>query len=448
MPAPHVPPRELRRVVIAAAVGNIIEWYDFYIFGSLASILAVKFFEKSHPVAAFLSTVALFSVGFLIRPLGAFVFGWLGDRVGRKYTFLVTLSGMGLSTAVIGVLPTYAQVGLAAAFMLFVLRLIQGLCLGGEYGGAITYVAEHIADEKRGYYTGWLQTSPTLGIVVSLGVIIGTRTAMGNEAFNEWGWRIPFLISLLLVAIAIYIRLSLQETPVFQEIKARGRLVRNPWREAFLSANLKYVLIASVVVLGQGCVWYSGQFWALYFLQTVKKLDVLTSSTIVGVALLIATPTLIFWGWLSDKLGRKPIILGGMLLASLTYYPLYRALSVAADPKNLNWGLSILIVAVLVNYVGMTYGPIAAFLAEFFPSRIRYTSVSVPYHIGNGWGGGLVPIITTAAYLNTGSLAWALAYPIGLPLLMFLIALFTMPETRTHSIWEEGAIEAARASRA
>jgi MFS family permease len=435
-------------VVIAAAVGNIIEWYDFYIFGSLASILAVKFFEKSHPVAAFLSTVALFSVGFLIRPLGAFVFGWLGDRVGRKYTFLVTLSGMGLSTALIGVLPTYTQVGLAAAFLLFVLRLIQGLCLGGEYGGAITYVAEHIADDKRGYYTGWLQTSPTLGIVVSLAVIIGTRTAMGNEAFNEWGWRIPFLISLLLVAIAIYIRLSLQETPVFREIKARGRLVRNPWREAFLSANFKYVLIASVVVLGQGCVWYSGQFWALYFLQTVKKLDVLTSSTIVGVALLIATPTLIFWGWLSDKVGRKPIILGGMLLASLTYYPLYSALGAAADPKNLNWGLSILIVAVLVNYVGMTYGPIAAFLAEFFPGRIRYTSVSVPYHIGNGWGGGLVPIITTAAYLNTGSLAWALAYPIGLPLLMFLIAVFTMPETRKHSIWEEGAIEAARASRA
>ena len=448
MPAPHVSPRELRRVVIAAAVGNIIEWYDFYIFGSLASILAVKFFEKSHPVAAFLSTVALFSVGFLIRPLGAFVFGWLGDRVGRKYTFLVTLSGMGLSTALIGVLPTYTQVGLAAAFLLFVLRLIQGLCLGGEYGGAITYVAEHIADDKRGYYTGWLQTSPTLGIVVSLAVIIGTRTAMGNEAFNEWGWRIPFLISLLLVAIAIYIRLSLQETPVFREIKARGRLVRNPWREAFLSANFKYVLIASVVVLGQGCVWYSGQFWALYFLQTVKKLDVLTSSTIVGVALLIATPTLIFWGWLSDKVGRKPIILGGMLLASLTYYPLYSALGAAADPKNLNWGLSILIVAVLVNYVGMTYGPIAAFLAEFFPGRIRYTSVSVPYHIGNGWGGGLVPIITTAAYLNTGSLAWALAYPIGLPLLMFLIAVFTMPETRKHSIWEEGAIEAARASRA
>ncbi len=238
MPAPNISLKELRRVVIAAAVGNIIEWYDFYIFGSLASILAVKFFEKSHPVAAFLSTIALFSIGFLIRPLGAFVFGWLGDKVGRKYTFLVTLSGMGLSTAVIGIIPTYAQIGLAAAVILFILRLIQGLCLGGEYGGAITYVAEHIADEKRGYYTGWLQTSPTLGIVVSLAVIIGTQTYLGDDAFNEWGWRIPFIVSFLLVAIAIYIRLSLQETPIFQEIKAKGQTASNPWREAFLSRNI------------------------------------------------------------------------------------------------------------------------------------------------------------------------------------------------------------------
>jgi len=445
MPAPNISLKELRRVVIAAAVGNIIEWYDFYIFGSLASILAVKFFEKSHPVAAFLSTIALFSIGFLIRPLGAFVFGWLGDKVGRKYTFLVTLSGMGLSTAVIGIIPTYAQIGLAAAVILFILRLIQGLCLGGEYGGAITYVAEHIADEKRGYYTGWLQTSPTLGIVVSLAVIIGTQTYLGDDAFNEWGWRIPFIVSFLLVAIAIYIRLSLQETPIFQEIKAKGQTASNPWREAFLSRNIKYVLIASVVVLGQGCVWYSGQFWALYFLQKVKKIDLLTSSYIVGLALLIATPTLIFWGWLSDKIGRKPIILGGMLLASLTYYPLYMALGTYAEPNNVNYTMSVLIVAVLVNYVGMTYGPIAAFLAEFFPGHIRYTSVSVPYHIGNGWGGGLVPIITTSVYLSTNSVGWALVYPIGLPLLMFLIAIFVMPETRKNSIWEEGAIEATRA---
>jgi MFS family permease len=445
MPAPNISLKELRRVVIAAAVGNIIEWYDFYIFGSLASILAVKFFDKTHPVAAFLSTVAIFSVGFLIRPLGAFVFGWLGDRVGRKYTFIATLTGMGVSTAIIGMIPTYAQIGLLAAFLLFALRLIQGLCLGGEYGGAITYVAEHISDEKRGYYTGWLQTSPTLGIVVSLAVIIGTQRYLGDAAFSEWGWRVPFIISLLLVAIAIYIRLSLQETPIFQEIKAKGQLVRNPWREAFMSSNIKYIMIASVVVLGQGCVWYSGQFWALFYLQKVKNVDVLTSSYIIASALLIATPTLIFWGWLSDKVGRKPIILGGMLLASVTYYPLYSALGTYADPKNLNYTMSIIIVAILVNYVGMTYGPIAAFLAEFFPGRIRYTSVSVPYHIGNGWGGGLVPIITTSAYASTGSLAWALAYPIALPAIMFVIALFVMPETRKNSIWTEGAIEASRA---
>ncbi len=445
MPVPSMSARELRRVVIAAAVGNVIEWYDFYIFGSLAAILSVKFFEKSHPVAAFLSTVALFSVGFLIRPLGAFVFGWLGDLVGRKYTFLVTLSGMGLSTALIGVIPTYAQIGLLAAVLLFVLRLIQGLCLGGEYGGAITYVAEHVSDEKRGYYTGWLQTSPTLGIVVSLGVIIGARWLLGTDAFNAWGWRIPFLISLLLVAIAIYIRLSLQETPIFQEIKAKGRTARNPWREAFLSSNIKYVLIASVVVIGEGVVWYSGQFWALYFLQTVKKLDVLTSSLIVGLALLIATPTLILFGWLSDRIGRRPIILGGFLLAALTYYPIYVALGQAAQPGSVNYPAAVVLVAILVAYVGMVYGPIAAFLAEYFPARIRYTSVSVPYHIGNGWGGGLVPIITTSAYLSSGSLAWALAYPIAVPAVCFLLGVLLMPETRRISIW---APEEARPAQA
>jgi MFS family permease len=281
-------------------------------------------------------------------------------------------------------------------------------------------------------------------------VIIGTRTYLGEAAFNDWGWRFPFILSLLLVGIAIWIRLSLGETPIFQDIKARGRTATNPWREAFMGSNFKYVVIASVVVLGQGCVWYSGQFWALFYLQSVKKLDVLTSSYIIAVALLIATPTLIFWGWLSDKIGRKPIILGGMLLASLTYYPLYTALGVYADPKALNITMAVIIVVILVNYVGMTYGPIGAFLAEFFPSRIRYTSVSVPYHIGNGWGGGLVPIVTTAAYakaVENGSsdpLFWALVYPIAVPAIMFLIAIFVMPETRKNSIWEEGAIQAAR----
>src|SRR5260221_1281670 len=251
-------PRDFRRVIVAASVGNVIEWYDFYIFGSLAAVLSVKFFEQSHPVAALLSTIALFTAGFLIRPLGAFLFGWMGDRIGRKYTFLVTLSGMGLGTGAIGLIPTYESIGLAAAFTLFGLRMIQGLCLGGEYGGAITYVAEHVSDERRGYYTGWLQTSPTLGIVVSLAVIIATRQYFGNEVFDAWAWRVPFLVSFLLVAIAIYIRLQLQETPIFEEIKAQGQMTTNTSKHAFISSNIKYILIAIVVLIGQGVVWYSG----------------------------------------------------------------------------------------------------------------------------------------------------------------------------------------------
>jgi MFS family permease len=429
-------PGDFRRVIVAASVGNVIEWYDFYIFGSLAAVLSVKFFEQSHPVAALLSTIALFTAGFLIRPLGAFLFGWMGDRVGRKYTFLVTLSGMGLGTGAIGLIPTYESIGLTAAFLLFGLRMIQGLCLGGEYGGAITYVAEHVPDDSRGYYTGWLQTSPTLGIVVSLAVIIATRTYFGNQAFDEWAWRVPFLVSFLLVAIAIYIRLQLQETPIFQEIKARGQMTRNPWKEAFLSSNIKYILIATVVLIGQGVVWYSGQFWALYFLQQVSKVDALTSAYIVGAALLIATPSLIFFGWLSDQIGRKPVILGGMLLAAITYYPLYLWLGTVTQPGNINYPIAIFIIFILVCYVGMVYGPVGAFLAEFFPGRIRYTSVSVPYHIGNGWGGGLVPFITTAAFAATGSIGYALIYPIAVPAVCFVLALFLMPETRKISIWE------------
>jgi len=435
MAGPQIP-KDFRRVIIAASVGNIIEWYDFYIFGSLAAVLAVKFFEKSHPVAALLSTVALFTAGFLIRPLGAFLFGWMGDRVGRKYTFLVTLTGMGLGTGCIGLIPSYESIGLTAAFILFGLRMVQGLCLGGEYGGAITYVAEHVSDQRRGYYTGWLQTSPTLGIVVSLAVIIATRQYFGNQDFEAWAWRIPFLVSFLLVAIAIYIRLQLQETPIFQEIKARGETTKNPWKEAFFSANIKFVLIASIVVIGEGVVWYSGQFWALYFLQQVSKVEPLTAAYIVGLALLIATPTLIFYGWLSDLIGRKPVILAGFLLAALTYYPLYSWLGEVTRPGNIDFWVAVGIIAILVSYVGMVYGPIGAFLAEYFPSRIRYTSVSVPYHIGNGWGGGLVPFITTAAFQATGSLGYALIYPIAVPAVCFVLSLFLMPETRKMSIWE------------
>jgi MFS family permease len=435
MAGPQVP-KDFRRVIIAAAVGNVIEWYDFYIFGSLAAVLSVKFFDKAHPVAALLSTIALFTAGFLVRPLGAFIFGWMGDRIGRKYTFLVTLTGMGLGTGAIGLIPTIDTIGLSAAFILFGLRMIQGLCLGGEYGGAITYVAEHVSDERRGYYTGWLQTSPTLGIVVSLFVIIATRSYFGNTEFDAWAWRIPFLISFLLVAIAIWIRLQLQETPIFQEIKAKGEMTKNPWKEAFLTSNIKFVLIASIVVIGEGVVWYSGQFWALYFLQQVSKVDPLTTAWIVSAGLIIGTPTLILFGWLSDNIGRKPVILGGFLLAAVTYYPLYAWLGSVTQPGNINYPIAILIVAILVSYVGMVYGPIGAFLAEYFPGRIRYTSVSVPYHIGNGWGGGLVPFITTWAYTRTGSLEWALAYPIAVPAIAFVLSLWLMPETRTMRIWE------------
>src|SRR6195256_5743674 len=416
-------PRDFRRVIIAASVGNVIEWYDFYIFGSLAAVLSVKFFEQSHPVAALLSTIALFTDGFLIRPLGAFLFGWMGDRIGRKYTFLVTLTGMGVGTGAIGLIPTYESIGLSAAFLLFGMRMIQGLCLGGEYGGAITYVAEHVSDERRGYYTGWLQTSPTLGIVVSLFVIIATREYFGNEVFNAWAWRIPFLISFLLVAIAIYIRLQLQETPIFEEIKAKGQMTKNPWKEAFLTSNIKYILIATIVLIGQGVVWYSGQFWALYYLQQVSKVDPLTTAYIVGAALLLATPSLIFFGWLSDIIGRKPVILGGMLLAAITYYPLYSWLGTFTQPGKVDFWPAVGIIAILVSYVGMVYGPVGAFLAEYFPGRIRYTSVSVPYHIGNGWGGGLVPFITSSAFAATGSGGYALA-------------LSLIPEPRKISIWQ------------
>jgi MFS family permease len=272
--------------------------------------------------------------------------------------------------------------------------------------------------------------------VVSLAVIIATRTYFGNQVFDDWAWRVPFLVSFLLVAIAIYIRLQLQETPIFQEIKAKGQMTRNPWKEAFLSSNIKYVGIATIVLIGQGVVWYSGQFWALYFLQQVSKVDPLTSAYIVGAALLIATPSLIFFGWLSDIIGRKPVILGGMLLAAITYYPLYLWLGTVTQPGNINYPIAIFIIFILVCYVGMVYGPVGAFLAEFFPGRIRYTSVSVPYHIGNGWGGGLVPFITTAAFAATGSVGYALIYPILVPAVCFVLCVFLMPETRKISIWQ------------
>ena len=439
---PDFQPEE-KRVIFASSLGTVFEWYDFYLYATLAPFFAALFFPKGNDTAALLSSFATYAAGFLVRPFGALVFGRVGDIVGRKYTFLVTLSGMALGTGAIGLIPTFDQIGLAAAVILFCLRMIQGLCLGGQYGGAITYVAEHVSDERRGYYTGWLQTSPTLGIVLSLLVIIVTRSYLGNDDFNAWGWRIPFLFSFLLMGIAWYIRVNFQESPIFEEIKAKGAMTKNPWKEAFLSENIKYVLIATIVVLGEGVVWYSGQFWPLYYLGTVVKLDTLTTAYIVGAGLIIGTPTLILFGWLSDHIGRKPVILGGFLIAAITYYPLFKWLGAVAQPGNVNYPIAILIVAIMVAYVGMVYGPIGAFLAEYFPGRIRYTSVSVPYHIGNGWGGGLVPFITTAAYTATGSLAYALIYPIAVPAVAFVLSLFLMPETRERSIWDETAPQKA-----
>ncbi len=441
--AARIPPN-FRRVITAAAGGNVIEWYDFYIFGSLAAILSVKFFEKSHPVAALLSTIALFTAGFLIRPLGAFLFGWMGDRVGRKYTFLVTLSGMALGTGAIGLIPTFDQIGLAAAIILFGLRMIQGLCLGGQYGGAITYVAEHVSDERRGYYTGWLQTSPTLGIVLSLLVIIAVRTYLGDDAFNDWGWRIPFLFSFLLMFIAYYIRVNFQESPIFEEIKAKGAMTKNPWKEAFLSSNIKFVLIATIVVLGRGrglvqrsvlgAVLLAAGFQAgradhfLYRWSRADHRDADPRSCSAG------SPTII---------GRKPVILAGFLLAAVTYYPLYSVARLGraagqcelpdCDPHR--------------RYPGrLCRNGVRAdrrVPRRIFPGRIRYTSVSVPYHIGNGWGGGLVPFITTAAYTATGSLGYALIYPIAVPAIAFVLSLFLMPETKQMSIWDEAAPQKA-----
>jgi MFS family permease len=320
---------------------------------------------------------------------------------------------------------------------------VQGLCLGGSYGGAITYVAEHVPEDRRGYYTGWLQTSPTLGIVLSLIVIIATRSYFGEAVFNDWAWRIPFLFSFLLVFVTMYMRANFEESPVYAEIKARGNTSKNPWREAFLNpVNLKYVMIATIVVLGEGVVWYSSQFWALFYLQTVSKVDTLTSSLIVGAGLIIGTPTLIFFGWLSDIIGRKPVILGGFFLAAVTYFPLYTWLGSVTRPGHVNIPIASFIVFILVTYVGMVYGPIGAFLAEYFPARIRYTAVSMPYMIGNGWGGGLVPFITTAAYTATGSVAYALIYPIAVPAICLVLGIFLMPETRKMRIWEPAAAKA------
>jgi MFS family permease len=475
-------------VITASSVGTLIEWYDFYIFGSLAVILSEQFFPNTNPTVSFLSTLATFAAGFVVRPFGALVFGRLGDKVGRKYTFLVTLVLMGVSTFLIGLVPGYKQIGVLAPLLVLILRLVQGLALGGEYGGAATYVAEHAPAGKRGFYTSFIQTTATLGFFVSLIVILLVRQKVGVEAFAEWGWRIPFLLSAVLVGVSIYMRLRMQESPLFSKIKAEGKVSLNPIKESFgKKENLKLVLIALFgITAGQGVVWYTGQFYALTFIQRTCNIEYVQSNYIIATALIIGTPLFVFFGWLSDRIGRKMIMMIGLLLAVVLYRPIYQKMYSLSDlstkqeivdqksivntrsflengdslitkttrfvytdgtkshevmktvsgksevkyevllPEN-NYWLMTGLVLLQVSFVAMAYGPIAAFLVELFPTRIRYTSMSLPYHIGNGIFGGLTPFIATKLQSTGGPLA-GLWYPIIVAAICFVIGMIFLPK--------------------
>ncbi len=488
------------KVIAASSVGTLIEWYDFYIFGSLATVIASQFFPKTNPTAALLSTLATFAAGFIVRPFGALVFGRLGDLIGRKYTFLLTLIIMGGSTFAIGLVPSYESIGFAAPIIVLVLRLLQGLALGGEYGGAATYVAEHAPPDKRGYFTSWIQTTATLGLFLSLGIILITRHSLDADLtksitkFNDWGWRIPFLVSIILVAISIYIRLKMKESPLFAKLKDEGKISVNPLKESFTHrSNLKMVLLALFgATMGQGVVWYTGQFYAQSFIENVCKIDFEQSRTILIWAILFATPLFVVFGKWSDRVGRKWIMLTGMMLAIITYRPLFNQLVIISDTKNKtelveqkeiknslspigntgnsvrkqttnyffkegikitevktdtvytdpgkttikpdikiskllntsNYWMMIGIVFIMIVYVTMVYGPIAAFLVEMFPTKIRYTSMSLPYHIGNGIFGGLTPFIATLlTTIYTADKLVGLYYPMIIAAVCLLIGL-------------------------
>ncbi|ROL72651.1 MFS transporter [Pseudomonas vranovensis] len=537
--------KEERKVIFASSLGTVFEWYDFYLYGSLAAIIAKHFFAGVNETTSFIFALLAFAAGFAVRPFGAIVFGRLGDMIGRKYTFLITIVIMGISTAVVGLLPDYATIGVAAPVILITLRLLQGLALGGEYGGAATYVAEHAPKGKRGYFTSWIQTTATLGLFLSLLVILACRTLLGTEAFEAWGWRIPFLLSILLLIVSVYIRLQLSESPVFQKMKAEGKASKAPLTESFARwDNLKIVIMALLGgTAGQAVVWYTGQFYALFFLLQMLKIDPQTANLLIAGSLLIGTPFFILFGSLSDRIGRKGIIMAGCIIAALTYFPIFKALteygnpdvfiaqeknpvtvvadpnqcsfqfdpvgkakftsscdlaksvlakkaipytnvkaepgSVAqihigdkvlqsfegtgmpaadfkaqndafiatlgtalkdagypekADPAKTNYPMVLLLLTILVIYVTMVYGPIAAWLVELFPTRIRYTSMSLPYHIGNGWFGGFLPTVAFAMVAATGDIYYGLWYPIVIAVMTAILGTFFLPETKDRDI--------------
>ncbi|MHA6159973.1 MFS transporter [Pseudomonas sichuanensis] len=537
--------REERKVIFASSLGTVFEWYDFYLYGSLAAIIAKHFFAGVNETTAFIFALLAFAAGFAVRPFGAIVFGRLGDMIGRKHTFLITIVIMGLSTAIVGLLPNYATIGVAAPIILITLRLLQGLALGGEYGGAATYVAEHAPKGRRGFFTAWIQTTATLGLFLSLLVILSCRTLMGSEVFEDWGWRVPFLLSILLLAISVYIRMQLNESPVFLKIKAEGKASKAPLTESFARwDNLKVVIMSLLGgTAGQAVVWYTGQFYALFFLLQMLKIDPQTANLLIAGSLLIGTPFFILFGSLSDRIGRKPIIMVGCILAALTYFPIFKGLteygnpdvfvaqeqnpvvvvadpaqcsfqfdpvgkarftsscdiaksllakraipyenqaaepgSVAqvrigervlpsfdgrslaaadfkaqndaftgtlgtalkeagypekADPAKIHYPMVLLLLTILVIYVTMVYGPIAAWLVELFPAHIRYTSMSLPYHIGNGWFGGFLPTVAFAMVAATGDIYYGLWYPIVIAVMTAVLGTFFLPETKDRDI--------------
>ena len=471
------------KVIVASTLGTMIEWYDFFIFGSLATVISPLFYPRGNDTLALIAYLSTFAVGFVVRPFGALFFGRIGDLVGRKYAFLVTLGIMGGATALIGVLPTYATIGIAAPLALLGIRVLQGLALGGQYGGAAVYVAEHVPDGRRGFYTSFIQVTATLGLLLSLVVILTVQNMMSPQAFTEWGWRIPFLISILLVFVSLYVRLRMKESPIYQQLKSSGMTSARPLRDAFTQwVNLKQVLISLFgATAGQGVVWYTGQFYALFYLQTVLKVDGISTNYIMAAALLLGMPLYVLFGWLSDRVGRKWIMMGGCLLAALSYIPIYQMMQVAAgsnvvtalSQRNPVTGAIALTPQTMVNgelqpapvvlpYAGlgdllsepiawklialvflqlifsaMVYGPIAAYLVEAFPAKIRYTALSLPYHIGNGVFGGLLPLLAVYVVSETGNIFAGLYYPIAVATGTFIVGSILLRETHSTLIWKE-----------